>query len=274
MRTPRLAGLGLATMATAALVMAGCADGDTTPGAGPAASASGPVPTASAGTASASAADPAAVDALAKATAQLGTTSFKITATAGPGFKLNGAVDPAQGVGTADLAASGTNAELNVKTLLAGQDLYLQVPGITKAGTWTHVDVSRLPEGANVGLRPGQIDPVNTAKLLGSSTDVHATGSNSYAGTVDLTKAIGLAGVSQVTVDNSGVQAQSVPFTAGLDEQGRLSALTIQVPAVKGQAAQPLEVLYTDYGVPVTVTKPTGAEVTEAPDSLYGSLGS
>ncbi|MEV4347637.1 hypothetical protein AB0J83_24545 [Actinoplanes sp. NPDC049596] len=262
MRTPRLAGLGLATTATAALALAGCANGDATP------AASAPAPTASA-TASASvgAADPAAVDALTKATSQLGTTSFKITATSGSGFKLTGAIDPGKGVGTADLKATGTNADVSLKTLLIEKDLYLQVPGFTKAGTWTHVDVARLPEGANVGLRPGEIDPVNTSNLLGSATDVHATGSNSYAGTLDLTKAAGLAGVSQVTVDST--QAQNVPFTAGLDAQGRLSVLTIQIPN-----AQPLEVLYTDYGVPVTAARPAASEITEAPDSLYKSLGS
>ncbi|MDY7086018.1 MAG: hypothetical protein SYR96_13025 [Actinomycetota bacterium] len=269
MRTPRLAGLGLATMATAALTLAGCADeGSTTPGA------SAPVAGASAtATASGSAADPAAVEALTKATSQLGSTSFKVTANSGPGFKLNGQVDPAQGVGEVEMVASGPNAEINLKTLLAGQDLYVQIPGVTKAGTWTHVDVARLPEGANVGLRPGQIDPVNTSNLLNSSTDVHATGGNSYAGTLDLTKAAGLAGVSQVTVDDSGAPVQKVPFTAGLDDQGRLAELTVQIPAVDGQAAQPLEVLYSDYGVPVTVTKPAASEVTEAPDSLYSSLG-
>ena len=64
-----------------------------------------------------------------------------------------------------------------------------------------------------------------------------------------------------------------MPFTAGLDDQGLLSALTIQLPAVNGQQAQPLEVLYTDYGVKVEAQKPAAAEVTEAPDSLYGSLG-
>jgi hypothetical protein len=265
MRTPRLAGLGIATMVTAALALTGCSDTGTTAAPG----ASAPAPTGS----SASAADPAAVDALTKATSQLGMTSFKITASSGAGFKLTGQVDPAQGVGTADLAATGPNASLTVKTLLAGQDLYLQIPGITKTGTWTHVDVARLPEGANVGLRPGQLDPVNTSKLLSSATDVQATGGNSYAGTLDLTKAVGLAGVSQVTIDQSGAQAQKVPFTAGLDDQGRLAELTIQIPAVNGQAAQPLNVLYTDYGVPVTVTKPAAAEVTEAPDSVYTSLG-
>jgi hypothetical protein len=270
MRTPRLAGLGIATMATAAIALAGC---DSTSPSGSASAPASGAPTASA-SASLAPADPAAVDALTKATSQLGTTSFKMTATSGSGFKLTGAVDPAQSAGTAELSASGPNAELNIKTLLSGQDLYLQVPGFTKAGTWTHVDVARLPEGANVGLRPGQLDPVNTSKLLSSATDVRSTGPNAYAGTLDLTKAVGLAGVSQVTIDESGAQAQRVPFTATTDDQGRLSELTIEIPAVNGQAAQPLKVLYSDYGAPVTVTKPSAAEITEAPDSLYSSLGS
>jgi hypothetical protein len=261
MRTPRLAGLALATAASAGFALAGCDNGAATT------APSAPAPTSTAS--SASAADPAAVSALSKATAVLGTSSFKVTATAGSGFKLTGAIDPPNGTGTAELTASGPNAELTVKTLLAGQDLYAQVPGVTKAGTWTHVDVSRLPEGANIGLRPGRIDPVDTANLLGTSTDVHATGGNSFAGTVDLTKAAGLAGLTQVAIDGYGTAASQVPFTAGLDDQGRLAELTITPPQ-----GDRIDVLYTDYGVPVTVTKPAGAQVVEAPDNFYGSLGS
>jgi hypothetical protein len=265
MRTPRLAGLGLATMVTAALAVAGCDNG----GAAPVASAPVAAPATAYSSASATAsADPAAVSALSDATAKLGTTSFKITATSGAGFKLNGAIDPAAGNATADLVASGPNAQLTVKTLLFGQDLYAQIPGITKAGTWTHVDVSRLPAGANLGLKPGQIDPVNTAGLLSSTTDVHATGSRAYAGTLDLSKAVGLAGIDQVTIDSYGSSAQNVPFTAGLDDQGRLSVLTVDVPK-----AQPIEVLYTDYGSPVAAARPAAAEITEAPASFYSSLG-
>jgi hypothetical protein len=79
--------------------------------------------------------------------------------------------------------------------------------------------------------------------------------------------------VDQTLVKTWGAQAQNVPFTAGLDEQGRLSALTIQLPAVDGQQAQPLEVLYTDYGTKVEAQKPAATETTEAPDNLYTSLG-
>jgi hypothetical protein len=267
MRTPRLAGLGLASMAAVAFAVTGCtADNDATPGAGPAAD----TPSASA---SAGPADPAAAASLATATAALGTTSFKITMTSGPDLKLTGLMDAPNGTGTADLTATGPNTEINVKTLLVGQDLYLKVPGVTKGDTWTHVDVSRLPEGANVGLRPGQIDPANTAQLLTSTTDVRQVDPRSYAGTLDLTKAANVAGVNQTLVNTWGSQAQNVPFTAGLDEQGRLSALTIQLPSVNGQQVKPLEVLYTDYGIAVQAQKPAADQVTEAPDGLYTSLG-
>jgi hypothetical protein len=255
-------------MAAVAFAVTGCAaDGGTTPGAGASATGS-PSASASAGNA-----DPAAAAALAAATAKLGTTSFKVTMTAGPGLKLTGLMDAPNGTGTADLTATGPNTEINVKTLLVGQDLYLQVPGVTKANTWTHVDVSRLPEGANVGLRPGQIDPANTAQLLTSTTDVQQVDPRSFRGTLDLTKAAGVAGVSQTLVKSWGAQAQQVPFTAGLDEQGRLSALTIQLPAVNGQQAQPLEVLYTEYGTTVQAQKPAAAQVIEAPADLYKTLG-
>ncbi len=267
MRTPRLAGLGLASMAAVALAVTGCTADNATPGA------SAPASDTPSASASAGAADPAAAAELASAAAALGTTSFKVTMTSGPGLKLTGLMDAPQGLGTGTLTATGPNTEITVKTLIVGQDLYVQVPGITKAGTWTHVDVSRLPEGANVGLRPGQIDPANTAKLLSSTTNVRQVDSRSYQGTLDLTKAADVAGVNQTMIDAWGAQAREVPFTAGLDEQGRLSALTIQLPAVNGQQSPPLEVLYTEYGTTVDVKKPAASEVTEAPDSLYTSLG-
>jgi hypothetical protein len=265
MRIRRLTGLSLGVLAAVAISVAGCGNHSATPGT--------PTPQSSSAPASSAAADPAATAALGQATAALGTTSFKTTLTAGPGVKLLASVDAPNSKGTATLTIAGPNAKLEVSTLLVGQDLYLRVPGITKTDTWTHVDVARLPEGANVGLRPGQIDPANTAKLLASTTDVRQVDSRSYQGTLDLTKVAGITGVDKVNVDGWGAAAQNVPFTAGLDDQGRLSALTIQLPAVKGQQSQPLEVLYTDYGAIVDAQRPTAAEITEAPDSLYTSLG-
>jgi hypothetical protein len=269
MRTPRLAGVGLGLLATVALGMAGCNPDDTAASPGASGAASETPSTA----ASSSAADPAATAALASATAALGTQSFKITMTAGPSVKLTGLIDSPDSKGTATLAITGSNTDIQVKTLLVVQDLYVQIPGITKAGKWTHVDVAKLPDGADVGLRPGQIDPINTQKVLASTTDVKQAGSRGYAGTLDLTKVAGITGIDPATVTTWGAAAQSVPFTAGLDDQGRLSALTIQLPAVQGQKAEPLDVTYTDYGTPVTAERPATADVVEAPADLYTTLG-
>ncbi|HEX6606462.1 MAG TPA: hypothetical protein VF276_06045, partial [Chloroflexia bacterium] len=196
-------------------------------------------------------ADPAAAAKLSQAVEQLDQTSFTLTASSGPGFRMTGSIDAPNGKAAAQLTASGPNAEINVKTILIGQDLYAQVPGITKAGTWTHVDGSRLPANANIGLRPGQIDPVNTANLLKATTDVKATSDTSYTGSVDLSKAAGVAGLGQVTIAASDAPVQNVPFTATLDAQGRLSTLTVDLPQ-----AEPLQVKYENYGRPVNVAAP------------------
>jgi hypothetical protein len=265
MRTRRLALMA----ALAAFAVAGCAEngaagpGSSSPASAPAtASADAPAPAPS------GSADPAAVSALTGATTRLGTESFKMTVTAGAGFTLTALIDAPGSKGTAELKAVGTNTELTVKSLLIGEDLYAQIPGITKDGTWTHLDMKRLPEGANVGLRPGRIDPVDTAKLIGSTTDVRSTGASSYAGTVDVTTATGIAGLDKVTIEGYGSAAQRIPFTAGLDDQGRLSVLTLQLPKTGT-----LEALYTDYGTTVTAAQPPAAQVIEAPEDVYRALG-
>ncbi|MEU4426307.1 hypothetical protein AB0F81_37270 [Actinoplanes sp. NPDC024001] len=268
MRTPRLAGLGLAAATAAALAVSGCAENGTAgPSASPSASGSASEPAAAAPSVSTSA-DPAAVKALADAAAALDSESFKLTVTAGSGFLLTALIDAPKGNGTADLKATGTNTELTVKSLLIGQDLYAQIPGITKGSTWTHLDMGRLPEGANTGLRPDRIDPVDTAQLIGSTTDVRATGPRNLAGTLDLTKAAGVAGLDRVTIEGYGPAAQRVPFTAELDDRGRLSVLTLQLPK-----STTLEARYTDYGTTVTAERPPTAQIVEAPEDVYRALG-
>jgi hypothetical protein len=270
MRTRRLAGLGLGLMGTVALAVAGCTADGTTPGAGTSSPSSTLAPGAPA---SSGAADPAAAAALGRAAAALGNQSFKATLTAGPGVKLVALVDPQAGTGTSTVDLSGPNANLQIKSLLLGQDVYVQIPGVTKANTWTHLDVSRLPEGSTFGLRPGQVDPGNTAQALTSATDVQQVDSRSYKGTLDLTKVLGITGVDKVTVDGMGTAAQKVPFTVGLDDQGRPAEMTIQLPAVNGKQNPPVDVLYTDYGTTVNVQRPPASAITEAPDNVYTTLG-
>ncbi|GAA2682000.1 LppX_LprAFG lipoprotein [Actinoplanes palleronii] len=267
MRTPRLAGLSVAA-AAAAFAMVGCTNGTT-----PVTSASGTPAASAASIAPTSSADPAAVKALSDAAAALGDTSFKMTMTSGAGFQLTADIDAPKGNGTAEMSAKGANTALTVKTLLFGQDLYAQIPGITQGDTWTHLDMARLPDGANIGLKPGQIDPANTANLLSATTDARMSGEGSYAGTLDLTKAAGVAGVDKVTVDGYGADAQKVPFEATLTKDSRLDTLTLNLPAVNNTPAQPLVIKYSDYGQTVTAQRPPAGQITEAPAGVYQALG-
>ncbi|AEV88414.1 hypothetical protein ACWT_7404 [Actinoplanes sp. SE50] len=263
MRTTRLA----LTVATAAFAVAGCtADGT------PATSATS-APAASAAAAPSASADPAAVQALSGAASTLGNSSFKMTMTQGSGFQLTADIDAPHGNGTAEMNAKGGNTALTVKTLLFGKDLYAQIPGVTQGQNWTHLDMARLPDGSNIGLKPGQIDPANTAQLLSSTTDVHRAGEGSYAGTVDLTKAAGVAGISKVTLDGYGADAKQVPFEATLDQQDRLESLTLRLPSVDSRETAPLQVKYSDYGQTVTAQRPPAGQISEAPDSVYQALG-
>ena len=126
-----------------------------------------------------------------------------------------------------------------------------------------------VPTTARVGGRPlRDLEVVAWARQL-----ITAVLLDDIAAGADVTKVAGVAGVDKVTVDGYGAAAQKVPFTAGLDEQGRLSALTIQLPPVNGQQAAPIEVLYTDYGLPVESLRPDPSTVVEAPESLYTTLG-
>lgn len=261
MRTTRLA----LTVATAAFAVAGCTANGT-----PASSATS-APAASA--APSTSADPAAVQALSGAAATLGNSSFTMTMTQGTGFQLTANIDPPHGNGNAEVSAKGANTALTVKTLLFGQDLYAQIPGVTQGDTWTHLDMARLPDGANIGLKPGQIDPANTAELLRGTTDVTTAGEGAYSGTLDLTKAAGVAGISKVTIDGYGADAQKVPFEATLDSQDRLETLTLRLPAVDNREAEPLVIKYSGYGQTVTTERPPAGQITEAPASVYQALG-
>ncbi len=262
----RLAGTGLGLLAAVTFGAAGCTGGGASP-ATPSSSATAPGPSASA------AADPAAAAALGRAAAKLSETSVRMTLTSGTALTVNALVDAPNGTGTSTVKFVGGGANITVDTLLVDQDLYVKVPGVTEAGKWMHVDTARLPEGGALGLRAGQIDPANTAQLLSSTTDVRQTGDRTYAGTLDLTKAAGVAGIDKVTIDGYGQAASAIPFRAGLDEQGRPAELTLDLPAANGQQAAPLEILYTDYGTTVVANKPAASEVTEAPDNVYKTLG-
>lgn len=74
------------------------------------------------------------------------------------------------------------------------------------------------------------------------------------------------------TVKDLGTTATKLPFEAKVDPQGRLTRLTIKVPAVGATPAQDLQVSYSDYGAATAPKAPPASEVVEAPAKLYELL--
>lgn len=145
--------------------------------------------------------------------------------------------------------------------------------------TWQHIDPAKitdkeaLKELAIDFADPNSIDPAGAPAIVKAIVNVEETGEGAYQGTVDLTKAKDAGMVDADVVSKLGAKAKAVPFTAQLDEQGRLTKLTVNVPAAGKVKAHKLEATYADYGSADAAKKPAG-ETDEASDAIYEILNS
>ncbi|WP_431885848.1 hypothetical protein [Micromonospora wenchangensis] len=145
------------------------------------------------------------------------------------------------------------------------------IPGAQKLnlGKYQHLDQTRIKGNKSLGFDFEKVDPAGSAVLTQGITEVRQTGEGSYAGTLDVSKAAEAGSVDQTVISALGAQAQSVPFTAKLDPQGRLSELVVQIPAAGQSAAQDIKITYSDYGNATAAQKPAADQVVEAPQELY-----
>ncbi|MBY8872080.1 hypothetical protein K7640_09535 [Micromonospora sp. PLK6-60] len=181
------------------------------------------------------------------------------------------------------------------------------VPGLQKLnlGKYQHLDQTRIKGNRNLGFDFEKLDPGGSAVLTQGITEARQTGEGSYEGTLDVSKAAEAGSVDPTLITTLGAQAQSVPFTAKLDSEGRLSELVLQLPTV-GQSAAPaqsatavpvpsataapgasasaapggastagagatqeIKVTYSDYGNASAAQKPPADQVVEAPPEFY-----
>ncbi|SCL54855.1 hypothetical protein GA0070606_2351 [Micromonospora citrea] len=145
------------------------------------------------------------------------------------------------------------------------------LPGVQKLnlGKYQHLDQTRIKGNRNLGFDFDKVDPAGSEVLTKGITEVRQTGDGAYAGTIDVSKAAEAGSVDPTVVTALGAQAKSVPFTAKLDPQGRLSEMVIQIPAAGQAKAQEIRITYSDYGSATAAQKPPADQVVEAPAELY-----
>lgn len=249
---------GLAALAALSLAATGCESTPSTPSAG--------------------ATTVSPLDALAAAAAKTSGQSFKFTIKYGSVLSGSGVQD---GTGKnarldLDITNSGTGVTLKTNVLLVGADAYLKVdfgllgtsvPGLDQVGDrWMRLNSTKLGGAGALGLSPGK-DILSGAALIRGVTTVERVSDTEFKGTIDLSKS-----VLPFTASGSKTSSKTVPFTAGIDDAGRLVKLAIALPTTETLGGGALETGYSDFGVATEVAKPAKADTVEAPAMLYQFL--
>lgn len=250
----------VAALAALSIGTAGC-NSSKTPDGTPATTAPSPTPAVDAKTA------------LAKSALALASTSFKVSGD-NVASSIQASIDPAAKTMTSKITQGDAGQQITVDVIAVTGDTYVklglgqlaQILGIAAFdGKWLHVDPTKLKDPKDFGVSP--VDPVDAVLLFGAIVSAESTGPGAYKGTFDLTKAPKAGIVDEDTVTDLADAAKAVPFEATVDSQGRLSSLTIKVPTSGKVTAQTWKATFSDYGTPVTATKPTGA--IETPANVY-----
>ncbi|MEV4537991.1 hypothetical protein AB0J82_29845 [Asanoa sp. NPDC049518] len=249
----RLATTGLGVFAALCIGLVGC--GNTT---APGASA-----TPSAGATEASPPSTATAE-LTAAAQKLNDDTVKVTLESST-VTSTGNLDPKADKATMTVRV-GNSSNIDLRSI--GEDAWLQATGVpgVEPGKWLHIDGARLAGTTFDALPDG--DAAGAGKFVERMADVTKSGDGSYQGTIDLTKVAG----SGVSVDVLGGKGNAVPFTAAVDDSGRLTELTLDLSSIDPQLGR-MTTTYSDFGAPVTVAEPPAAQVVEAPESLLQALG-
>jgi hypothetical protein len=143
---------------------------------------------------------------------------------------------------------------------------------------WMHLDPakitdSRLLKEVSVDFGdPEKVDPAGAAIIFKALVAAERAGEGKYSGTVDLTRATDAGVVDEEIVEALADKAKAIPFTANIDAQGRITQLTLDVPATGDVPAHKLEVGYSDYGAAAAAKEPPAGQTQEAPASAYELL--
>jgi hypothetical protein len=134
---------------------------------------------------------------------------------------------------------------------------------------YQHLDRSRVKNAKELDFDFADVDPASSDKMIAAIGDVKQTGEGTYAGTIDATKATDSDLLDEEVLKALGDKAKAVPFTAKLDQQGRLTEFGVQVPAAGSVPASTVTVKYANYGAATAVQAPPASQVVEASDQVY-----
>src|SRR5258708_26247455 len=90
-----------------------------------------------------------------------------------------------------------------------------------------HLDSTKVEDKAQLPIDDAGSPAIGTANMLQGAADVKQADATHFSGVVDVTQIDSLVAPDQELLKKVGDKAKAVPFTATVDEQGRLTALKL-----------------------------------------------
>ncbi|MFI5908615.1 hypothetical protein [Dactylosporangium sp. NPDC051541] len=198
-------------------------------------------------------------------------TATTDTAGAG-GSKLTGKADPAQKATSGTMTLTAAGQTINAEVIVVNTDVYLKMalplPGVDPK-KWMYIDGTKTTL-SKLGLGSPD-DPTGIKGFADTLATVEKTGPGAYKGTIDATKR-NLPAFSTQVLQSMGDAAKAVPFEATVGADGYLTGLTIKMPAAGQVPATTTTQTFSDFGKPVTITKPAQSETQPAPAALLAQF--
>ncbi|HEX6968463.1 MAG TPA: hypothetical protein VF174_06605 [Micromonosporaceae bacterium] len=212
-----------------------------------------------------SASQQSALEALTAAGKKLGEDTFKMQMTLTDGVTATGVIDPAGKKSSLTLDFSDEEGEFKIDAIVIGDDAYVKLAGMPMMpDKWMHLTGSSANSESILG-RLKSDDPTRFGDLSAGLITVERDGDRGFKGTIDLTKT--KETVDEETVKALGDKASAVPFTAKVDDQGRLVEMVIDMSAIDPKLGK-MTTTYSDFGAPVDIKAPPASEIMEAPEGM------
>jgi hypothetical protein len=203
--------------------------------------------------------DPAQV--LAAAVTRTAAVPVSLTLDDGEGSTITGAYDPATGIGTLK-----QGADLNL--VVTADEIYLDTA--PKANKILRMKISKFPATSPLLVFA---DPVAALTLLSGATKVTANSATELEGTIDVSKVAarttGARRFVELVTTSAGDKAVQIRFIATVDAQGYLSDFRATLPKIDEGKDAVYQVGLSGFGTPVSIAKPSGRNVIDAPAEAY-----
>jgi hypothetical protein len=186
--------------------------------------------------------------------------------------KLTGASDPTAKTNSGSMTITALGQTITAEVIVVGTDLYLKlglpIPGVDPK-KWMYVDGSKTSL-TKLGLGSPD-DPANVKGFADAIVTLERTGAGSFKGTIDMTKR-NLPAASAAALQQMGDAAKSVPFEATVNADGYVTSMIVKTPAAGQVPSTTATTTFSDFGKPVTISKPAATEVQPAPAVLLAQF--